>query len=270
MAWQTPPASNQIRMKIPPAYRFLVEPHRYKSAYGGRGAARSWSFCRVLLALASAQPKRILCTREYQSSIKESVYQLLTNQIKQLGLSYFYTATNTSIKSRCGSEFIFKGIRLNPDEVKSLEGVDIVWAEEAQNISNESWQILIPTIRKPGSEIWLSWNTGEVNDPTYQRFVVNQPDDCVSKLLTYRDNPYFPDTLEKERAYLQRVDPDAYNHVWEGNPKSISDACVFKNKFIVEEFEAQPGTRFYQGADWGFSNDPTTLVRCYIGSSNKE
>lgn len=257
--------TNSIRIKIPPVYRKMAEPHRYKSFWGGRGSGKSWTYARLLVGLAKNKKLRILCTREFQASIRESVHQLLSNQISVLGLSAFYTITRESIKSTIGSEFIFKGLRANTDEIKSLEGVDICWIEEAQSISNESWQILIPTIRKEGSEIWLSWNTGEVSDPTYQRFVVNPPDDCVSVKVSYLDNPYFPSTLEKERAYLQRVDSDAYDHVWDGNPLSISNACIFKGKFVEEEFETpEHPPRFFFGSDWGFSNDPTTLIRSWI------
>lgn len=248
----------------------MASPHRYKSVHGGRGSARSWTFARLLSVMATNRKLRILCTREYQSSIRESVHQLLSNQIDQMGLSSFYTVQKDSIRSSIGSEFIFKGLRMNPLEIKSLEGIDICWIEEAQSVSNESWEILIPTIRKDGSEIWLSWNTGEVKDPTYQRFVVNKPDDCISVKATYRDNPYFPIVLEKERAYLQRVDLDAYDHVWEGNPKSISDSCIFKNKFVIDEFEAPHGMRLYFGADWGFATDPTALLRSYMGTGNIE
>jgi len=255
--------SGEVSLDIPVAFQFLLEPHRYKSAYGGRGAGRSWSYARVLAALASYQKKRILCTREYQNSIKDSVHKVLSDQIELLGLSPYYNITKTEITSNSGSEFIFKGLQ-HPLEIKSIEGIDIVWLEEAQNASEESWRFLIPTIRKDGSEIWLSWNTGAKTDPTYQRFVINKPHDCVSKLLTYRDNPFFPETLRKEMEHCKRVDKDAYDHIWEGNPQYISDALVFRNKFVVEEFEAPDKTRFRMGADWGFSNDPTTLIRNYI------
>lgn len=266
--------TQSIRIKIPPFYTFLAKPKRYKSIHGGRGAARSWSVARILAGITAKKPLRILCGREYQTSIKESVHQTLSDQIDRMGLSSFYTITRDSIRSSSGGEFIFKGLHFNSVEIKSIEGIDICWIEEAQSITNETWEYLIPTIRKDppggpfgqGSEIWLTWNTGEIDDPTYQRFVVNPPDDCVSKKATFRDNPYFPEVLEKERLYLKRVDPDAYDHVWEGNPRSISDACVFKNKFVVEDFT--PGdpknTIFYYGADWGFATDPTTLTRCFI------
>jgi phage terminase large subunit len=257
-----------IRISIPPFYKFMAEPHRYKSVHGGRGSARSWTFARLLAAVGAAQKKRILCTREYQSSIRESVHQLLSKQIELLGLSRFYTVQRDSIRSTAGTEFIFKGLRSNPTEIKSTEGIDICWVEEAQSVSDESWEILIPTIREANSEIWLSWNTGETSDPTYKRFVTNVPDDCVSVQATWRNNPYFPDTLEKERLYLQRVDPQAYDHVWEGNPLSISDACIFKGKFEEAEFEAPDGMRFFYGADWGFSQDPTVLTRSYMLNNN--
>jgi len=225
-----------------------------------------------LAGIATSQKLRILCCREYQTSIRESVHQLLSSQIDVLGLSKFYSITRDSIRSHIGTEFIFKGLHANATEIKSTEGIDICWIEEAQSVSDESWEYLIPTVRKDppfgpfkcGSEIWLTWNTGETKDPTYQRFVQNPPDDCISKKATWRDNPFFPQVLEKERLYLQRVDPDAYDHVWEGNPKSVSDACIYKNKFIEEAFEAHRDQRMLQGCDWGFSNDPTAALRCWI------
>lgn len=256
--------SSDIRIEIPPFYSFLAEPYRYKSIYGGRGAARSWSCARMLLGIAAARKKRILCAREYQSSIKDSVHQLLTGQIHELGLEQYYYITRDSIRSTIGSEFIFKGLHANTTEIKSTENIDYCWVEEAQSTSKDSWDVLIPTIRNVDSEIWLTWNTGEVSDDTYQRFVVSPPDNCISVKATYRNNPWFPDILERERAYLQRVDVDAYDHIWEGNPRKVSDACIFKNKFVVEEFEAPENTRFYYGGDWGFSEDPTALIRCYI------
>lgn len=253
----------EVNIDIPEAFDFLLQRHRYKSAYGGRGRGASWSFARVLSTVASFQKKRILCTREYQNSIKDSVHKVLSDQIDLLGLTNYFNINKTEITSRCGSEFIFKGLQ-HPLEIKSIEGIDIVWLEEAQNVSEESWRFLIPTIRKENSEIWLSWNTGVTSDPTYQRFVANPPEDCVSKLLTYRDNPFFPETLRKEMEYCRRVDPEAYDHIWEGNCLVLGEALIFRGKFEVKDFEAPHGTRFYYGADWGFSNDPTVLVRCYI------
>ncbi len=254
----------QIRVKIPPFYSFLARPMRYKSIHGGRGAARSWSVGRVLIAKASSQKLRILCAREFQSSIKESVHQLLTDQIIACGLSSFYTVTRDSIKSTCGSEFLFKGLRHNPLEIKSLEGIDICWVEEAQSVSKESWDVLIPTIRKDNSEIWLSWNTGMETDATYQVFVVNKPPDCISVKATWRDNPYFPEVLERERLHCLAVDPDAHDHIWEGNLLKVSEAAIFRNKFEELEFDTPRDVKLHYGADWGFSNDPTVIIRSFI------
>ena len=257
---------NLVRVKVPKIFKGLVQPYRYKSFWGGRGGAKSWAFARMLLSIASQRKLRILCTRQFQSSIKDSVYKLLCDQIYIMGLSHLYHIQKDTIKSVCGSEFIFKGLCFNMQETKSLEGIDICWVEEAQAVSEESWEILIPTIRKDGSEIWLSWNTGEVDDPTYKRFVINPPPetDALCIKVGYQDNPYFPSTLEKERLYLLQVDPDAYDHVWEGNPLSISEARIFKGKFVVQDFETLPKSRFYHGADWGFANDPACLIRCFI------
>ena len=263
--------ANMIRVRNPPAFKELVAPHRYKSYWGGRGGSKSWAFARILVSIATQRKLRILCTRELQSSIKESVHRLLSDQIELLGLSHLYTIQRDSITSNIGSEFLFKGLRFNIQEIKSLEGVNICWVEEAQSVSEDSWTILIPTIRKEGSEIWLSWNTGEEKDPTYKRFVENLPkpgeeefDDYISKKVSWRDNPYFPITLERERKYLERVDPDAYLHVWEGFPLKMSEAVIFRNKYIIEEFETPWDAQLLYGADWGFSQDPTVLIRSYV------
>ena len=263
---QTDQLQNAVRIRIPPFYAFMATPAPYKSVHGGRDAARSWTFARLLIGLAKQKKLLILCCREYQSSMKDSVHALLKTQIELLGLSSYFIITQTSIKSTVGSEFLFKGLKIDPMGVKSTEGIDICWVEEAQSVSEESWALLIPTIRKEGSELWLSWNTGEVKDPTYQRFVINPPDDCISVKATWRDNPYFSEKSNKDRLHCLRVDKDAYQWIWEGEPKTISDAIVFKNKFIIDEFEAPEYAVFYQGADWGFSDDPTTLIRCYIGN----
>lgn len=253
----------EVNVQIPEAFGFLFQPMRYKVAYGGRGRGASWSYARALVTMASYNKLRILCTREYQNSIKDSVYKILVDQIDLLGMNDYYNINKTEIASKCGSEFLFKGLQ-HPLEIKSIEGIDIVWLEEAQNVSEESWKFLIPTIRKENSEIWVSMNTGEITDPTYQRFVINKPDNCVSKLLTYRDNPYFPETLKREMEYCKKVDYDAYLHIWEGLPLKLSESLVFKHKFVVEDFESPFDAKYYYGADWGFANDPIALIRCFI------
>ena len=179
--------------KFPKKLRFLFEPMRYKVAYGGRGSAKSWSFARTLLIQASRKPLRILCTREVQKSIRDSVHKLLSDQIQALGLGTFYDVQQAVIRGENGSEFIFAGLSdQTAESVKSFEGVDIAWVEEAQAVSDRSWGILIPTIRKDGSEIWVSFNPELDTDPTWLRFVENPPPDAVSVPVNYHDNPWFP------------------------------------------------------------------------------
>ncbi len=256
------------RIQIPAAFKDLETRTRYHSYRGGRGGAKSWAIARKLATLGATQRLRILCTRELQSSIKDSVHRLLSDQIDKIGFGNDYKIYRDTIVSNIGTEFIFKGLKHNVQEIKSLEGIDICWVEEAQSTSEDSWSILIPTIRTGAnweeSEIWLTWNTGKIDDPTYKRFVTNPPDDCITKKVGWQDNPFFPKVLEKERLYLQRVDIDAYNHIWEGEPLSISEAAIFKGKYVVEEFEAPKNTIFYYGADFGFAQDPSTLIRSYI------
>jgi phage terminase large subunit len=253
------------RCEIPDKLGFLFEPHRYKVAYGGRGSAKSWTFARVLLVLAASSCLRVLCAREFQNSIQESVHKLLVDQMGLLGLQDEFEVTQQSIKSRTDSDFFFYGIKNNPTKIKSTEGIDIAWVEEAERVSNNSWEILIPTIRKPGSEIWMTFNPHQETDATYQRFVINPPDDCVSREINHPDNPWFPVELRKEMEYLARVDPDAYAHIYGGKTRKFSAAQVLNGKWFIEYFEPASGWNGpYQGADWGFAEDPTVLIRCWV------
>ena len=242
----------------------LFEPHRYKVLYGGRGAARSWSVARALLILAAANPMRIGCFREFQKSIKDSVHRLLTDQITLLGLPG-YEITDHEIRHANGSLFLFEGLRLNVTKIKSLEGIDIAWVEEAERVSKSSWDILIPTIRKARSEIWVSFNPDLEDDPTYQRFVVNPPPNAWVRQVSGADNPWFPPELAAERAYLYAVDPDAAAHVWGGACRRATAAQILRGKCTVEEFEPESTWGGpYHGADFGFATDPNTLVRCWV------
>ena len=251
-------------IEFPDPFQPLFQPARYKVFYGGRGAGRSWSCARALLLMGVAKQLRILCARETQLSIADSVHKLLGEQVDILELSSFYDVQKSRIIGANGTEFLFKGIKHNPQEIKSTEGVDVAWVEEAQAVSENSWNILIPTIRKDNSEIWITFNPGEEADPTYQRFVLNPPPGAVVKKVNWHDNPWLPKVLRDEMEYLRRVDYDAYLHVWEGEPRTISDAVIFKGKFTVEPFDTPTDARFYFGADWGFSQDPTTLVRAFV------
>lgn len=253
------------KVSLPRAYvKFFRQPSRYKVLYGGRGSGKSFSCARVLLGKGFESPIRILCAREIQRSISDSVHKLLCTQIDEMGLGGFYMITRDTIRGTNGTEIIFKGLRSNPQEIKSTEGIDLCWVEEAQAVSAESWDVLIPTIRKPNSEIWLTFNPLDEQDPTYQRFVLNAPDDALVRKVNYDENPYFPEVLRREMEWLKARDYESYLHIWEGEVRKHSNAVIFAGRFRVEEFETDRDARFYQGCDWGFAQDPTALIRCYI------
>lgn len=203
--------------QFPKKLEFLFQPFRFKVAYGGRGSSKSWSFARALLIQAAAKPLRVLCTREIQKSIKDSVHRLLSDQIEALGLGDFYTILETEIRGANGSSFVFSGLSSQTVEsIKSFEGLDKVWVEEAQNVSKKSWDVLIPTIRKDDSEVWISFNPELESDATFQRFVVNQPPNSQVVQVNYNDNPWFPEVLEQERQHCQLTNLEDYGQIWEG------------------------------------------------------
>jgi phage terminase large subunit len=204
-------------LEFPEKLQCLFRPARYKVAHGGRGSAKSWSFARALLALGAQRKLRILCTREVQKSIKDSVHKLLKDQIEAIGLGWFYEVLTTEIRGANGTEFLFTGLSDQTAEtIKSFEGCDICWVEEAKNVSKKSWNILIPTIRKDGSEIWVSFNPELDTDETYSRFVLNPPDNAVVVQINYSDNAWFPAVLEQERIDCLKRDPKGYAQIWEG------------------------------------------------------
>jgi phage terminase large subunit len=215
--------------------------------------------------LAASKPIRILCARELQSSIRDSVHRLLADQIEALNLSARLEIQNAEIRGVNGSLFIFEGLRHNTTKIKSMEGIDICWVEEAERVSEESWKILVPTIRKPSSEIWVTFNPEQETDPTYTRFVKNPPPDAIVRKVNHDQNPWFPIELRKEMDYDYRVDPDSAAHIWGGECKKIGDAQVLKGKWTIDDFTPEADWNGpYYGADWGFSQDPTTLVRMWI------
>ena len=253
------------RVELPTKIEFLFKPSRYKVAYGGRGGAKSWSFARVLIVMAAKYKLRILCVREIQNSIRESVHRLLKDQIFELGYQDVFRITDSSITCINGSEFIFAGIRTNVSKVRSMEGIDICWVEEAEAVSEDSWAILIPTIRKTGSEIWASFNPDQATDPTYKRFVTNRPPKSIVVEIGWEDNPWLPEELRAEKDYLYSVDSEAADHVWGGKTRQRSKAEILGGKWVVQAFEPQDDWHGpYQGADWGFATDPSTLVRVWV------
>lgn len=216
-----------IDLSLPRAFRPLFEPKRYKVYYGGRGAAKSQSYATALLLMAYQRPLRVLCARELQVSIADSVHRLLADQIVALGLHDFYEVQKTTILGANGSEFIFKGLKHNISEIKSLAGVDICWVEEAEKVSSSSWEVLIPTIRKDGSEIWCSFNPKHPTDATYKRFVFKPPAESIVRKVSWRDNPFFPSVLEAERLDMLARDPEAYQHIWEGEFDTRYSGAVY-------------------------------------------
>jgi phage terminase large subunit len=214
-----------MQIGIPEKLGFLFEPHRYKIAYGGRGGAKSWAFARALLVLGYQKPLRILCTREYQNSIADSVHKLLSDQVTELGLPY--QVLQSSIKGKNGTEFAFAGLKHNINNIKSFEGFDIVWVEEGQTTSKQSWKVLIPTIRKDGSEIWVSMNPELEEDESYQRWVLNPPSNAKVVRVNYYDNPWFPDVLRKEMELLKATDYDEYLNIWEGHCRVTNEGAVY-------------------------------------------
>lgn len=180
--------------------------------------------------MAVENPLRILCTREFMSSMADSVHKLLVDQIYSMGLQSFFTIEKATITGANGSEFRFAGIRTNVSAIKSFEGIDIAFVEEAANVSKASWETLVPTIRKPGSRIIISFNPELETDETYKRFVLNPPPNCISVKVNWSDNPFFPDVLKDEMEYLKRIDYPAYLNVWEGFPKSFLEGSIYYNQ----------------------------------------
>jgi len=216
---------------------FQPEKSRYRVLYGGRGGAKSWGVARALLIKGAQKPLRILCAREFQTSIRDSVHKLLCDQIIDLRLDGFYEITQTSIRGKNGTEFSFVGLKNNVANVKSYEGVDICWVEEAQTTSRLSWNVLIPTIRKQDSEIWVTFNPELETDETYQRFVIYPPSNSVVTKINWSDNPWFPETLDLEKNALRDRDPESYNTVWEGICRQSVDGAVFAREMQMADLE---------------------------------
>lgn len=262
---------NAMRKRIPTKFSDIFNDYTFKVARGGRGSAKSHSFAQGLIAYAITGRERILCTRQFQNSIKESVHQTLKQQIEKVGLEDYFNITKDSISCpHTGSEFLFKGLQLHPEEIKSLEGITKTWMEEGQSTSQAGFDILLPTIfRTDKSELWITYNQENEDDPV-DVFVKSDPPKSLIIDVNWRDNPWFPALLDELRKHAYALaeetgDWSAYNWIWEGKYRLLSDSIVFWRRVIVEDFEDDPppGTIFYHGADWGFANDPTVLIRCY-------
>ena len=207
--------------------------------------------------------KRILCAREIQNSIRDSVHRLLSDKITQRGLDGFYKITEKAISGKNGTEFIFKGLHRNENDIKSTEGIDYAWVEEAHSVSRKSLDVLTPTIRKEGSQIIFVYNPTNADDPVHVDYTLAERDDTLKIDINYYDNPWFPDVLRAEMEYDRKNDPDKYAHKWLGQCVMHSNAQIFYGKWSIEEFEHK-GEVLYFGADWGFAQDPSCVIRSFI------
>lgn len=253
-----------LEIALPEAFRPLFRPFRYKAFHGGRGSGKSHAMATALVLLCAQRPLRVLAAREVQRSLRDSSKRLLEDRVAALGLEGRFAVTETEIRGRNGSVVIFAGLGHSPDGIKSMEGLDIAWVEEADSLSQRSLDVLVPTVRKPGSELWFAWNPRRATDPVDALFRAGPArDDALVRAVSFRDNPWFPAVLDTERLWDLRRDPDKYAHVWEGGYELHGEARVFRN-WRVEALAVPDGARPYLGADWGFSADPTVLVRCHL------
>jgi len=255
---------HHVKIDIPAAFKEFFQPARYKIYYGGRGSAKSWSAATALLIIGLQKPTRVVCAREFQNSMEESVHRLLADLVTSYKLPY--VVEKYRIYSANGTEFIFKGLsKQDAAAIKSLEGADICWVEEAQNVSSASWQNLIPTLRKDGSEIWVTFNPDVEGAPTYQRFVVNPPPGAIVRHVNWDKNPFFPKVLEAERIHMEHVDPVAYKNVWEGFPRTFSEGAFFREQLEQLDRDKRIGDVAYDSSRrvytfWDLGWDDSTAI----------
>jgi phage terminase large subunit len=260
-------AVQRVEYQFPEKLGFLFDDHRYKIAYGGRDSAKSWSVARALLLQGAEQPLPIGCFREVQKSIKDSVHQLLSNQIEELGLTKFYEIMRDEIRAPNGTFFRFAGLSSQTrDSIKSFEGLKRAWVEEAQSVSKRSWDILIPTIRAPGSQILVTFNPDMDTDDTYQRFVVNPPPGAKVEKVNFYDNPWRSKVLDAERDRMKVDAPDDYAHIYEGHCRPAVEGAIYfkevsrlRSESRLREVPYDPMLKVHVIADLGF-NDFMALI----------
>lgn len=253
-----------LRIQTPRVFAPLLSPARYKGARGGRGSGKSHFFAELLIEEALMGHQRVACVREIQNSIKDSVKRLLEDKIAEFEVGDLFESTEVEIRGPHESLFVFRGLQNHTaNSIKSLEGFTRAWVEEAQTISDRSLDILTPTFRS-GSEMLFSWNPDSPKDPVDKLFLQNESDpEFILVRANYSDNPWFPPELRVDMERDKRRDPDKYAHVWLGGYRRRNEASVFRN-WKIDRVEIPAGTRPYFGADWGFSVDPTVLVRCWL------
>lgn len=261
-----------ITVQIPEIFHELLEPHRYKVYYGGRGGAKSQTFAIALLMLGRQKPIRVLCARETQKSIDDSVKRMLDDEIDRLGLRYWYKSTDKQIRGKNGTLFIFSGLHIKVENLKSFKGITHCWIEEAESISERSLDLVIPTIREEGSEIWISFNPDRINAPVWKKFVLNEPpEDSVVRKVSWRDNPWFPSVLEKERVACLKADPAKYDWIWEGNPRLESEGSYYgrylrkaENEGRITRVPLEPQLLVHTAWDLGVSDSTAIWFFQYL------
>jgi phage terminase large subunit len=257
--------SNLLAIDTAEVFLPLLQPARYKGAHGGRGSAKSNFFAELWLEENVQAKYDFVCLRETLKSLEFSVKKLFESKIEQFNAGAYFEVQDRRILTKHGGVTIFEGMQNHTAEsIKSLDGFDRAFFEEAQNASEKSLTLLRPTIRKPGSELWFAWNPDLETDPIDRLLRGPElPKGAVVVEANFTDNPWFPKELRDEMEFDRRRDPDKYAHVWLGKYRRNSEARVFKN-WTVEEFDVDPTATIRQGADWGFSVDPTVLVQAYI------
>ncbi len=257
-----------LKIQTPRVFLPLLKPCRNKGVHGGRGSGKSHFFAEALVEKCLTQEAvRWCCIREIQKSLEQSVKRLIEDKIEKLGAGRYFRVLDKEIRTPGDGLIIFQGMQNHTAEsIKSLEGYDGAWVEEAQSLSKRSLQLLRPTIRKPASELWFSWNPASPDDPVDQ--LLRGPQRLTNSIVVeanWRDNPFFPEVLREEMESDRARDADDFDHVWEGGYLTISDAIIFRRRVSIEEFETPPYCeRFFFGADFGFANDPSTLIRSFI------
>jgi len=254
---------------------FVAENVRYRGAYGGRGSAKTRSFA-LMTAIKGYQFAEagvsgvILCAREFMNSLADSSMEEVKQAIRSVDwLADYYDIGQNYIRTKNGLvSYVFCGLRHNLDSIKSKARILLCWVDEAENVSEIAWRKLTPTVRETNSEIWVTWNPETEGSPTDVRFRQNPPDNAIIVEMNYNDNPFFPDVLEQERLNdLARLDYASYAWIWEGAYLENSDKQVLNGKYIIEEFDDdlyKKADRLLFGADFGFANDPNTLIRSFI------
>jgi phage terminase large subunit len=268
----------ELIIEVPPKLKPIFQSqHRFIVLHGGRGSAKSWTVATKFVIEGYKEKKRGLMTREYQTTIKESVHRLLSDTIYRYGLESFYKIKDDSIVGKNGTEFIFKGLRKDPDGIKSMEDLDWAWVEEGHTASRKSLDILIPTVRKEGSQIIFTYNPTDSNDPVHVDYTLSNKPNVLKIECNYDDNPYFPEVLRTEMEWDRANDIDKFYHIWQGQCVQHSEAQIFYGKWVIEDFEKweiiddqhqqtfpPQKTFFYFGSDFGYGQDPATLIRCFV------